>query len=151
MINLPCSFKCRDLNAASYACSSRTDSLPWRGFRWFPQYIPENMRQCFKIICTHRFGYFPVYDVLHVTPLELDALVRNYHCLLRNNQEEHCTQLLRGRNMKSRLDALRFLTYRSINQRKDVSDFQNGGDYYMKFYYLFSLSLESKKWRLKSE
>ena len=101
------------------------------------------MRQCFKIICTHRFGYFPVYHIL--PPLELDALVRNYHCLLRNNQEEHCTQLLRGGNLKSRLDALRFLTYRSINPRKYVSDFQNGGDYHLKFYYIFSLRLESKK------
>jgi hypothetical protein len=65
--------------------------------------------------------------------------------LLRNNPEERCTQLLRGGNLKSRLDTLRFITYRSINQHKHVSDFQNVGDYHTKFCYLFLLSLESKK------
>jgi len=93
------------------------------------------MKLCFKITCTHRFGYFPVYHVL--PPLELDALVRNYHYLLRNNQEGRCAQLLLCGNLKSRLDALRFKTYRSINQHKHVSDVQNGFDYHMKFYYLF--------------
>jgi len=61
------------------------------------------MRQYLKITCTHRFGYFAVYHDL--PSLELDALVRNYHYLLPNNPEEHCTQLLRGGNLKSRLDA----------------------------------------------